>query len=785
MAKSGAVWGIDIGQCALKALRCRPHEKETNRLVVEAFDYIEYPKLLSQQDANREELIAEALETFLSRNEIKGDSVAISVPGQSGLARFIKLPPVESKKIPDIVKYEAKQQIPFALEDVVWDYQPLAGGSVDEGYALETEVGLFAMKRDQVARSLEPLEDAGIEVDVIQLAPLAVYNFATFDRLGNLEEAEEFDPENQPDSLALLSFGAESTDLVVTNGFRVWQRNIPIGGSHFTKALAKELKITFAKAEHLKRNATQAEDPKAVFQAMRPIFSDLVTEIQRSLRFYESNNKASAINEIIALGNPMKLPGLQRYLQQNLEQKVTPIDEFAALVGGSVTAAPQFKDNHLSFAVAYGLCVQGLGKARLGTTLLPEEIVTKRLIRSKKPWAVAAASLLLAALTVNYLSYVGSVSTVKIDDSASANDPDNWKGAIQQSKSLTSTAGNFSSRNSELRDQFNRLWQIGENLQSNAEGKLLWLEVIKAVDGAVPKDERPEAEREKTATDVSMREELHIESIEVQYFPSLEQWFSGPVQQMYADALKSEELAETAAAEAAEAAGELEGAVSPEEAEAAAEGGEAVDGAAEPPAAEPPADAEPPIDDSAGDDFGGGDFGSDEFADDSGGGVTGPTGEGWVVQLVGHHFHNSNASDKDNTIDFDDEGARFVRKTLIKNLLEGTVMLPDGEGGEMVEVPLAELGIAYPVLMTRLPILEVTYDPNASPMDESGVGVTSNSFRRGGIDEMGLEGEESAPELWNLRRYDFIIQFVWKPTPKSVRTGEAVPAEGDASLDEF
>ena len=81
--------------------------------------------------------------------------MAISVPGQSGLARFIKLPPVESKKIPDIVRYEARQQIPFALNDVIWDYQRMGGGSEEEGFALETEVGLFAMKRDQVGPALQ------------------------------------------------------------------------------------------------------------------------------------------------------------------------------------------------------------------------------------------------------------------------------------------------------------------------------------------------------------------------------------------------------------------------------------------------------------------------------------------------------------------------------------------------------------------------------------------------------------------------------------------------------
>ena len=81
----------------------------------------------------------------------------------------------------------------------------------------------------------------------------------------------------------MISLGTDTTDLVITNGNRVWQRNIPIGGSHFTKALSKGLRLTFAKAEHLKRNAMKAEDPKAVFQAMRPVFSDLVAEIQRSL----------------------------------------------------------------------------------------------------------------------------------------------------------------------------------------------------------------------------------------------------------------------------------------------------------------------------------------------------------------------------------------------------------------------------------------------------------------------------------------------------------------------
>ena len=124
MAVQPGVWGIDLGQCALKALRLEV--QSTGRSSATAFDYVEHPKILSQPDADPDQLTREALEKFLSRNTLKGDVVAISVPGQSGLARFVKLPPVEEKKIGDIVKFEAKQQIPFNLDEVVWDYQKVS-----------------------------------------------------------------------------------------------------------------------------------------------------------------------------------------------------------------------------------------------------------------------------------------------------------------------------------------------------------------------------------------------------------------------------------------------------------------------------------------------------------------------------------------------------------------------------------------------------------------------------------------------------------------------------------
>src|SRR5947209_15218889 len=180
MAKPFGVWGIDIGQCALKALRL---EMIDGQPTATAFDYIEHPKILSQPDADPDALTREALEKFLSRNPLGKDQVAIGVAGQSGLARFVKLPPVEEKKIGDIVKFEAKQQIPFPLDEVVWDYQKVAGGEVTDGFAMETEIGLFAMKRDIIARYLGYFSSSKIDVNIVQMSPLALVNYATYEVL--------------------------------------------------------------------------------------------------------------------------------------------------------------------------------------------------------------------------------------------------------------------------------------------------------------------------------------------------------------------------------------------------------------------------------------------------------------------------------------------------------------------------------------------------------------------------------------------------------------------------
>jgi len=380
MATTKTVWGIDVGQCALKALKLQMREGKLRAL---SFDVIEHGKILSQPDADEQALIRSALSKFLSRNSIKGSTLVISVPGQASFTRFIKLPPVEMRKIPEIVRYEARQQIPFDLEDVVWDYQTISPPSAGPR---EVEVGIFAMKRDIVADYVSDFLAMKIEPDTVQMAPVGLYNYLRYDR--------------QPSGGAtiLLDVGAENTNLVIADGDRVWIRNVPLGGNNFTQALCKEFKLQFSKAENLKRHAAESKHARQVFQAMRPVFGDLLTEIQRSIGYYTSLHRDSRIEHVVALGNAFRLPGLTKFLSQNLGVEVAKVEGFETLADAEALSAPLFRENVLSFGVAFGLALQGLGMAQISTSLLPPEILSTKVMKKKRPFFVAAGVALLAAV---------------------------------------------------------------------------------------------------------------------------------------------------------------------------------------------------------------------------------------------------------------------------------------------------------------------------------------------------------------------------------------------------
>lgn len=386
MPSSNICWGIEIGAAAIKAVKL---ENAGDRVNVLDMAIIDHPKTLSTPGVDPADVLRVSLGTLVSQYDLSNAQIAVSVPGHSSFARFAKLPPVEPKKVPDIVKFEAMQQIPFPLEQVEWDYQTFLSPD-----SPEIEVGIFAITRERIMERLTMLQDVGLTPGFVTLGPISVFNALAYDL--------EFD-EKTPGTI-IVDIGTTSTDLVISEAGRMWVRTFPLGGHQFTDSLVSAFQIGYPKAEKLKQDAEDSKHARQVFQAMRPVFTDLGQDIQRSIGYYQSLHKDANLQRVILIGATSNLPGLRKYLKQQLGIEVYRVEEFKkanlnSLDGGQEGGerAGRFKARCLELTTAYGLALQGLGAGTINANLMPVNIIREAMWKGKVKWFGAAAGIAAVA----------------------------------------------------------------------------------------------------------------------------------------------------------------------------------------------------------------------------------------------------------------------------------------------------------------------------------------------------------------------------------------------------
>ncbi|MDQ3441154.1 MAG: type IV pilus assembly protein PilM, partial [Planctomycetota bacterium] len=486
MAASFA-WGIDVGNRALKAIKL---VRDGDGVRIDDFEMIEHETVLSQAGDNREALIQASLSNLVARHAFKGGVCGVGVSGQSSFARFIKLPPVEPKKIPEIVRFEAIQQIPFPLDDVEWSYQLFQSET-----SPDVEVGIFAMRKELVNQHIGYFIDQELNVQVVQMNPLAVYNAMSYD--GKIKG-----------TTMVIDLGAENTDLIIADEDTIWMRSIPIGGNNFTEALVKSFKLNFQKAEELKRNAASSKYARQIFQAMRPIFADLVAEVQRSIGFYASVHRDSRIKKIIALGGTFKLPGLQKYLQQNLQLDVERLDRVAAAPPADSKLAATFNENALSMVSAYGLALQALGEGKISSSLLPARIRREKLWQEKTKWFGAAAALFVLGTAIPYGAWF--IHKMQYDNAAA--DRSTIAGVASAAGALDTDWQAIESSGANERMRIT-------NIRSLTEYRDLWPHLLRDINSAIPK--LPPDPAKIKAIPRKERQQINVENIITRYEPNI------------------------------------------------------------------------------------------------------------------------------------------------------------------------------------------------------------------------------------------------------------------------
>src|SRR6266404_5350887 len=341
-------------------------------------------------DPLRHSQIANALREMLAELRIKSVRVNYAVPSQSVFTRFVKLPAVEEEKIERIIAFEAQQNVPFPISEVVWDYQ-LVGGGTDE----QLQVVLAAIKSDLLEALNGAVEAAGLRPVVIDVATMALANAFRYNY-------------NELDGCSLLiDIGARTTNLIFVEQDKIFTRNVPIGGSSITSALAKELNESFGRAETRKKESklvnlsgalaeAAAADVEPVSKTVLSTMTRLHAEIMRSISHYRSQQAGNAPSRIYLCGGTSSTPHVRDFFAERFQ---LPIEFFDPL--RRIALSPQAQDATASAHLLgenVGLALRSFTRCPMELNLRPPSVVRAHEAERRRPFLAAAAACLILAL---------------------------------------------------------------------------------------------------------------------------------------------------------------------------------------------------------------------------------------------------------------------------------------------------------------------------------------------------------------------------------------------------
>ena len=471
MAKG--VWGIDVSKSSAKAVRL-----EAGALThAGVFPYAG----AGEEGADLDGQIRDALRQIKQKFKISGEPVVLSLPSHSTFNRLIKLPPVADDKIAETVRHEATTQIPFQIDEVMWDYQV-----VERDYqpGEEKEVILFAVKKEIVEEFLANLAELNLNVEAIQFAPVALFNFLVRDQ-------ELAGP------IVALDMGGDNTDLIVVDGTKFWVRNLPITGNSLTRELSKGFNIPFEEAEKLKLKAGSSPQAAKIWNVLQPIIRDLVNEMTRSMGYYKSISKISKFDRVVLLGNATRTLQFQRFVGQSLQLPVSGIDKLQSIgLAGSLDAG-EFKNDLPTLGTAIGLALQGAGETTNQINLLPKSVQAQKEIGKKKPFVIAAVAALYVLVGLLWMQQNAEIDKLQ----ASYNEADrlvrNVKdqndkfGAAKKIKHLEDHLDPLAALALERDLALRIMGELTPNIPNNGDDKLKDTEKLWVVDWKFEEKEKP------------------------------------------------------------------------------------------------------------------------------------------------------------------------------------------------------------------------------------------------------------------------------------------------------
>lgn len=340
--------------------------------------------------SNSEVLVA-TMRSIMKSHGMRQAPLLITLSGQVVFPRFVKLPAVAKDKLLQMVQYEVEQNVPFPLDEIVWHYQFIGDDSSGEQNAM-----IVAAKLDSVREVTDSVVAAGFEPEIIDVAPMAIYNALRFNHAALVG------------CTMVLDIGARSTNLIFVEDERIYSRCIPVAGNAITQELAKSLQITVEAAEQLKRErgyvslggVHQSEDEtnEHISRVVRNVMTRLHAEISRSINFYRSQQGGSAPTRLILTGGTSLLPHLDLFFKEKLQVEVEYLNPFVNIGIAPRINREQIGVDAFMLAEVVGLALRRSLACPVEVNLMPPELVKQKTLKRRLPFLGLAALGVLMSL---------------------------------------------------------------------------------------------------------------------------------------------------------------------------------------------------------------------------------------------------------------------------------------------------------------------------------------------------------------------------------------------------
>ncbi len=340
----------------------------------------------------------------------KGVNVDYAVSSQAVFTRFVKLPSVGEEQVDQIVTFEAQQNVPFPIDEVVWDYQLVDSGTT------EFEVVLVAIKSDLLDEINVAVEDAGLKTNIVDVSPMALYN------------AYRYNYSDLDGCSLIIDIGARTTNLIFIEPKKVFSRSIPIGGTKITEAIAKDFNEPFGAAEERKKrdgfvslggSYADPDDPEVsrVSKMIRNSMTRLHAEISRSISFYRSQQHGAQPVRVFLCGGSSALPYMREFFNEKLQ---LPVEFFNPLrnvaVGGSLDIEEIGKEAH-NLGEVVGLALRNISSCPMELNLRPVSVINRQRLQRQRPYLILAA-LCLVLILAGWWLYFDHAATVTAEVAA-------------------------------------------------------------------------------------------------------------------------------------------------------------------------------------------------------------------------------------------------------------------------------------------------------------------------------------------------------------------------------